>query len=212
MKYYAGHGAVVSWFAPSLPILLSDNTPLESGPLTNTELSWLGSINNLGALVGILLFGALLTPYLGCKKSMLFLAFPSAAFWLLIFFGKTYYHLLFARLLAGATGGGIQTTIVLFVSEISNDDIRGRLGSLSMLSRNFGCLFMFVIGAYVDYMIVPCIFIFFPIVYLCIFMTMPDTPQHFLKEGKPQVFSLTNFILFSIPIDHICVYRKPKMR
>lgn len=46
---------------------------------------------------------------------------------------------------------------------------------------------MFVVGAYVDYMMVPCIFIFFPVVYLLFFMTMPNTPQHLLREGKIQV-------------------------
>lgn len=107
-------------FSPSLPILMSDDTPLKSGPLSNEELSWLGSINNLGALCGILTFG-FITSFLGCKRSMLFLAFPSAAFWLLIYFGNTYYHILFARFFTGWTGGGINTTTLLYISEIVND-------------------------------------------------------------------------------------------
>lgn len=82
---------------------MSDETPLKSGPLTSEEISWLGSINNIGALGGILTFG-FITSFLGCKKSMLFLAFPSAAFWLLIYFGNTYYHILFARFFTGWTG------------------------------------------------------------------------------------------------------------
>ncbi|XP_055299426.1 uncharacterized protein LOC129567002 [Sitodiplosis mosellana] len=177
-----GHGAVVSWFSPSLPILLSEETPLISGPLNNEQLSWLGSINNLGALGGVLTFG-FITTFLGCKRAMSFLALPSIAFWLLIFFGNTYYHLLFARFFAGWTGGGIQTTIILFVSEISNDHIRGRLGSLTTLSRNIGVLLIFTIGAYADYFLVPCIFIFLPIAFLVVFFILPNTPQFYLRKG-----------------------------
>lgn len=42
-------------------------------------------------------------------------------FWFLVYFGDTYYYIFIARFAAGLTGGGIQTTIVLFVSEIAND-------------------------------------------------------------------------------------------
>lgn len=115
-----GHGAVVGWFSPSVPILISDETPLVTGPLSNEELSWLGAINNLGALGGILTFGVI-TQFLGCKKSMLLLTFPSAAFWVFVYFGNTYHHILFARFFTGWSGGGINTTIVLYISEIAND-------------------------------------------------------------------------------------------
>lgn len=115
-----GHGCVVGWFTPSAPILLSEDTPLHSGPLTSDELSWLGSINNLGALGGILTFGYI-TSMWGAKRAMLFLALPSIVFWILIYLGDTYDHILFARFFSGWSGGGIQTTLVLFVSEISND-------------------------------------------------------------------------------------------
>lgn len=203
-----GHGCVIAWFSPSLPILMSDETPLKNGPLSNEELSWLGSINNLGALIGILTFG-FITNFIGCKRSMIFLAFPSAAFWLLIYFGNTYYQLLFARCLAGITGGGINTTTLLFVSEIANDkwvtydfdklvwfiglttfSIRGKLGSLATLSRNTGVLIMFIVGAVVDYHSVPCIFILFPVVYLILFSLLPNTPQFYLLKGDLQVICI----------------------
>lgn len=185
---------MVGWFSPSLPILLSEDTPLVSGPLSSSELSWVGSINNLGALGGVLTFG-FITTFLGCKRAILFLSLPSIAFWLLIYFGNTYYHLLFARCFAGWTGGGIQTTIVLFVSEISNDDCRGRLGSLTTLSRNIGVLLIFTIGAYADYFTVPCIFIFFPIVFLVCFFILPNTPQFYLHKGRTEVIYLLYFRL-----------------
>lgn len=114
------YGCIVGWFSPAVPILLSPNTPLSSGPLTNDQLSWVGSINGIGSLIGILTFGSL-TSFMGCKRTMLFLICPSLAFWFLIYYGDLYIHILVARFLVGWTAGGIETTTVLYVSEISNN-------------------------------------------------------------------------------------------
>lgn len=54
---------------------------------------------------------------------MLLLTFPALGFWILIYFGTSFYHLLAARVFQGITGGGIQSTIILYISEISNDEL-----------------------------------------------------------------------------------------
>lgn len=36
-------------------------------------------------------------------------------------FGHTFYHIFVARLIAGLLGGGFQSTVVVFLSEIAND-------------------------------------------------------------------------------------------
>lgn len=99
---------------------MSDETPLKTGPLTNDQLSWIGSINSIGAILSSLTFG-IITLYLGAKRTILFLAVPSIAFYMLVFFGDTYYHLLIARFCVGWSGGGIQTTLILYIAEIANN-------------------------------------------------------------------------------------------
>lgn len=100
---------------------MSDETPLKTGPLTNEQLSWIGSINSLGAVISSLTFG-MITLILGAKRTILFLAAPSIAFYMLVFFGDTYYHLLIARFCVGWSGGGIQTTLILYIAEIANNE------------------------------------------------------------------------------------------
>lgn len=114
------HGTINGWVSPVSPLLLSDDTPLRSGPLTSVELSWIGSMISIGGIFGSLIFGYL-TSILGCKRAMIYLTFPSMLFWFLIYFGDTYYYIVIARFLAGLAAGGIQTTVVLFISEIAND-------------------------------------------------------------------------------------------
>lgn len=58
----------------------------------------------------------------------------------LIYFGDSYYYILASRVCTGLTAGGVQSTIILYISEISSNHIRGRLASFSQLSRNFGVL------------------------------------------------------------------------
>lgn len=106
--------------SPVLPVLLSNSTPLTTGPITIEQLGSLGSMSNFGSTCGTFIFGAL-TALLGAKRCMIFLAFPQIIFWLLVLFGHTYYHILIGRLLMGLIGGGISTSVVLYVSEISNN-------------------------------------------------------------------------------------------
>lgn len=108
------------WLSPSLPILLSENTPLKTGPLTNEQLSWIGSISVLAGIFGTFIFGFIIT-FIGCKRAMLLLSIPCLAFWILVYAGDTYYHILIARFAQGVTDGGIQSSIVLYISDIADN-------------------------------------------------------------------------------------------
>ncbi|XP_055299077.1 facilitated trehalose transporter Tret1-like [Sitodiplosis mosellana] len=176
------HGCCVGWVSPALPVLLSDDTPITTGPISNEQLSWVGSMSNFGSICGTFIFGTL-TAFLGSKRSMIFLAFPQIIFWLLILFGDTYYHIIIGRLAAGISGGGIQTGVVLFVAEISNNNIRGRLGSFTPLIRNIGLLIGFFVGGVVRYEYRPYVFISLPIIYLIWLFYLPNTPQYYLKNA-----------------------------
>lgn len=65
--------------------------------------------------------------------------------------------------------------------------IRGKLGSITQLSRSAGMLFAFIVNAFVDYDVQPYIFIIIPIVYLIKFIVLPNTPQHLLRKNKFEV-------------------------
>lgn len=114
------HGATNGWMSPAVAILSSNDTPLESGPLTNDDISWIGSINAFGAIFGTISLGYFIS-LMGSKRAILLLAIPEALFWILIYFGTHYYYILIARVLIGISGGGILTSLVLYISEIAND-------------------------------------------------------------------------------------------
>lgn len=94
------HGCNIAWLSPTLPLLLSNNTPLASGPLTYEELSNVGAAPYIGAICGSLITG-LLSVWFGSRRAMAFLALPVITFWIFIHFGDHFYHILLARLITG---------------------------------------------------------------------------------------------------------------
>lgn len=107
-------------FSRLFAVLLSNETVLSTGPLTNEQLSWFGSMNSIAAMISTFLCG-LISLFYGSKIAMMVLGVPAICFWLLIIFGHTYYSLLMARFLVGLTGGSFQSGVVTYVSEISNN-------------------------------------------------------------------------------------------
>ncbi|XP_055304280.1 facilitated trehalose transporter Tret1-like, partial [Sitodiplosis mosellana] len=178
-------GAVNGWVSPALSVLASDKSPLISGALTTDEISWIGSINVLGAMMGTLSLGYFIS-LMGSKRAILLLTIPIIVFWLLVYFGNHYYYLLLGRVFAGIGGGGVLTALILYVSEISDDNIRGRLISSIHFIRNFGILVGFILGASVDYMVIPRISGIFPIVFIVSFVMLPNTPRYHLQKGQIQ--------------------------
>lgn len=163
-----------------------DNPPLAEGPLGVEQISWVGSLNCIAAIIGAATFGYF-TPIFGSKRSLIILSLPLMAFWFFIFFGQTYCHVLIARFIGGWTASGIQGGVILFVSEIANDEIRGRLGAVATFSRNVGLLVSYILGAYLEYREIPVVCIIFPILFVILFTLMPNTPRFYLKIGKLHV-------------------------
>lgn len=84
------------------------------------QLSWLGSINIMGAIFASFTFGFIIS-FLGCKRAINLLFLPPTVFYLLIYFGDTYSAILFARFMMGVSGGGMQTTLIIYITDISSN-------------------------------------------------------------------------------------------
>lgn len=114
-------GCTIGWTSPAVPVLVSEKSPLSSGPLTNEQVSWIGSIDQISGLFGSLFFGFFATKF-GSRYGVMLLSAPIISFWLLILFGNKFYEIVLAKCIVGFTSGGSQSCIMLFISEISNDE------------------------------------------------------------------------------------------
>lgn len=70
------HGILTGWLSPAMLILMGPDSPMNGGPITVDQLSWIGTLSNVGALIGN--FGyTTITNYFGRKKALCLLALPN---------------------------------------------------------------------------------------------------------------------------------------
>lgn len=146
----------------------------------------MGSINCIAAVIGGTTF-AYFTPLLGSKRALLALSCPLIAFWLILYFGDSYFHVLLARFIGGWTASGIYGGTILFISEIANDDLRGRLGVVPSFTRNVGLLIAYILGGHLSYQNAILVSMIFPICFVCAFIKLPNTPRFYLQKGQIHV-------------------------
>ncbi|XP_054742915.1 facilitated trehalose transporter Tret1 isoform X1 [Anastrepha obliqua] len=177
------YGGFSGWPAASFLELQSEDTPLESGPISNSDIGWVGCMVCVGGALGTMFFSWFADRY-GRKKCLLLVALPSLAGWLIIPFATTPTHLCIARVFGGIAGGGIFTVIPIYTTELAQDHVRGILGTVLMLAFNFGMLSAFVLGNFFSYSMVAWILSSLTFVFLMCFSFLPETPQHLINNNK----------------------------
>lgn len=178
------HGCAIGWVSPFLPYLRSEGTHLVTGPVESADVSWIGSSLCIGGFFGTILFGKLSQKF-GKKTSLLLLVFPHFGFWIAILLSTHIYHLYMARILAGFAGGGTLRTVSLFITEISENRIRGRLGSHFILFLCSGTLLAFIAGTFFSFFVVPWLMMILPTVFFVSVLFLRDTPPSLMARNKP---------------------------
>lgn len=135
--------------------------------------------------------------------------------WFLMVFGTVAEHIYVSRLLSGLTCGGIQTAMTMYFSEVSDDSIRGILGTSYQLSRCFGILIAYVLEVYINYIKLSVIMIVVTLMFAVSFFVIPATPQYLLKVGEEEVSSC-KWIFFrrksTSPLSKRSIFRKQEKR
>lgn len=101
-------------------MLESEQTPLETGPLTSPEIAWVGSLLGIGGVVGTIVVGWMCETF-GRKWSLIFMAVPMAASWILIIVAQNVWYLYVSRFCSGFGSGGVYVAIPLLVGEVAED-------------------------------------------------------------------------------------------
>ncbi|XP_030383924.1 facilitated trehalose transporter Tret1-like [Scaptodrosophila lebanonensis] len=176
------HGIGVGWMSPVMRDLRTENSPFDFAVVVE-ELSWVGSVLGIGSIIGNILVGVL-HDRIGRKLVMYILAIPHTGFWLLTYYAQSVEYLYVGRLLAGISGGGSYIALPIFISEIADANIRGTLGSTTMLSVNMGVLAGYIIATNVSYLSAPFCILALPTCYLLCNFLFPETPHYLIRKGR----------------------------
>ncbi|KAH8267463.1 hypothetical protein KR018_005366, partial [Drosophila ironensis] len=176
------YGAFCGWPSASFLELAADDSPLDC-PLSHRDQGSVASAVSLGGLFGTIFF-AWLADKVGRRKSLLWMALPNLLGWIIIPFARNPLHLIIARFIGGAAGGGIFAVIPIYVVELASDSMRGVLGTFLVLTCSGGILLAFILGYYFNYVTVSWIVSTFSFVFVGSFWFMPETPQFLASRNK----------------------------
>ncbi|CAH1155581.1 unnamed protein product [Phaedon cochleariae] len=189
-QYFAAYSATLSiitsgmhygWPSPSLPRLLDTNSTL---PLTDSEGSWVAVTPLIGAVLGSIIV-AVIVDILGRKKTILLSSFPYFAAWIMVAYARSILLLYTARFIAGVADGWVFTAVPMYIGEIADPKIRGRLGTSISVSWIFGILLINILGSYLSIAVTGLICSILPILSLLTFVWMPESPYFLLmKENQ----------------------------
>ncbi|KRT82807.1 membrane transporter [Oryctes borbonicus] len=174
-------GTVLGWTA-------NIGVDLETGDFRNItatteEQGWIGSLATLGALVMCFLTGFFCN-LIGRKWTMLALVAPFTLGWLLLVLAENLEMLYAGRFFTGLAGGAFCVSAPLYTSEISETEIRGRLGSFFQLFLTVGILLAYLFPLFSDIFLHSLLCGIIPLIFGVVFITQPETPVHLLKKGK----------------------------
>jgi len=186
--FVCGNG--LGWSSPALPGI--KDAEQISHLVTEEEASWIGSCFTIGCFIAVWLVG-FLTPIIGPKWAMLCMGAPAVVGWILLLIGKPLddhidpiWLFYTGRILTGMGGGAFGLAGPLYISETTDVDIRGALGSLQQLQVAFGVAFvdMLSINGTVGWVKITGICIAFPVLMSIAMFFVPDSPVYLISKGK----------------------------
>ncbi|CAG9801822.1 unnamed protein product [Chironomus riparius] len=143
----------------------SEESDLETGPLSPKETELIISLYNMGGIVGAVLF-AYISRVIGRKMILKMVSALHFIAYILIAYAYSGVMIMASQFVLGIAASGITITIPLFVCEIAEDNNRGALGLMFSLLKSFGVVFSLSLGSVLNYYYVVWMFMLFPALYL----------------------------------------------
>ncbi|XP_063629801.1 facilitated trehalose transporter Tret1-like [Cydia splendana] len=177
-------GYSMGWTSP-VTVKLKDSNLTESplaAPITVDQESWIGSILNLGAILGPFIAGPL-AAHLGRKWTLILSSTPLFIGYIIIVAATTVGLLYAGRFMWGVGAGMLFTVSPMYCAEIATVSSRGALGSFLQVFITLGFLLVYVIGPYISYGAIAYVAIVILVVFDILVFFMPETPIYHLTKN-----------------------------
>ncbi|XP_059055636.1 facilitated trehalose transporter Tret1-like [Achroia grisella] len=174
-------GFVYAWPSYTAANFMSNDTVL-SAPMSQTEMSLLGSLTNIGALIVTPFCGYVLNK-IGRKYAAMLFGIPFVIAWTVISF-TTHVPLVLASVGFAGAGAAGQVVSAVYISEICQDSIRGALASTVASCYFIGLLVSYVLGGYLSYHQVVKTHLIISILYILMLALLKESPVFLVQKGK----------------------------
>ncbi|XP_068706504.1 solute carrier family 2, facilitated glucose transporter member 8-like isoform X1 [Montipora foliosa] len=151
--------------------------------LDKDEITWFGSLLNIGAMIGGIL-GGYVIDLVGRKCALMLTAVPFTAGWLMIGLGNSAALLNAGRFFSGLGVGMGSLIAPNYISETAPSRLRGSFGAFNQIGIVSGILLSFVSGHYLDWRWSAIVGISPPACLFLCMIFMPETARWLLAHNK----------------------------
>ncbi|XP_015924129.1 facilitated trehalose transporter Tret1 [Parasteatoda tepidariorum] len=181
LLYVAVLGMLTSYSAPATADMKEPGSRFRD--LTPDQTTWIGSLPNLGCLIGNITFGYV-THAFGRKAAMMLLSLFYLLSWLSVAYAPTLIWIYIGRLVGGICGGASCVAIPTYLVEIAPTKIRGQLTSGFQIANTIGAFLIMSLGIILRWSwlaisgasVVACA--------SCIMLFMPESPPWLLRSSR----------------------------
>nr|XP_023011502.1 facilitated trehalose transporter Tret1-like [Leptinotarsa decemlineata] len=195
----------LSWTSPMYPKLYSNDTSVNplGRPISPDEDSWIGSLLNLGAIIGPYPY-AIIAGKIGRRIALLAVALPQIISFLIMAFAKHIYLFYFARFLAGLAVGAGYSLLPMYIAEISRDDNRGAMSLTLNVFWAIGNFLPYVLGPFLTVYWFNTALAIIPITFLVLFtISVPESPYYLVEVGEIEKAEETIMLLRSLSKEEV---------
>lgn len=175
-----------TWTSPIYSKLYSNDTdtnPLGK-PITAEEDSWIGSLINIGAMVGAFPIGYISHKF-GRKVALLCIAPGHFIAYTTMAFAKNINLFYFGRFLGGLSEGAGYVVLPMYIAEIAEDSNRGMYSVTLGIFWSLGNFIPFAIGPFLSVKTFNLVLAAFPIMFVVAFSLVgTETPYHLVAEKR----------------------------
>ncbi|XP_075237248.1 facilitated trehalose transporter Tret1-like [Lycorma delicatula] len=177
---FTAAGMAYGWSAPVMVRLLANNSDIHMGV---DEGSWVIASVEIGDIFTPIPAG-LISDRFG-RKPVIWSIVPMYIIgWCLLIATRSYKILILSRLILGMAMGIIYTICPLYLGEVAEPDIRGKITSFCIVMWFFGILLAYSIGPYVSYDTLSYICISLPVGLAFGLYFIPESPYNLVMRGK----------------------------
>lgn len=175
-------GMHYGWSAPIVPILESPDTPIH---VTHDDITWIEITNMMGGFCGLPVT-IFFVDKIGRRNSILMSACIGVCCWILLAVAHKIELVLVARFFSGIAGDVAFVATPMFVAEIADQNLRGRLSGTTYLMMLIGLLIVYVVAPFVKIWVSSMVGLGILLVQLSTFSFIPQSPYYLLIKGRKE--------------------------
>nr|XP_023013454.1 facilitated trehalose transporter Tret1-2 homolog [Leptinotarsa decemlineata] len=176
----------MSWTSPMLTKLNSTDSSINplSRRITDNEGAWIGSLINIGAILGTIPISYLAEKF-GRKIALLCIAVPHFTSYLSMAIVKDVNIYYFGRLFGGISVGAGYNLLPMYIAEIAQESQRGPYSVTLGIFWAFGNFLPYLIGSFLSVFWFNFVLALFPLAFFISFLFLgTETPYYLVKTGQ----------------------------